>query len=82
MVKSTYGQALTIDMAPLVVDELRLVGSRCGPFDAALTMLEEQRLDVASLIDARFPLARGVEAFAYSRQPGVLKVVLEIGAAD
>ena len=82
VLKSTYAQALTIDMAPLVVDELRLVGSRCGPFDAALAMLEEQRLDVASLIDARFPLASGVEAFAYSRRPGVLKVVLEIGAAD
>jgi threonine dehydrogenase-like Zn-dependent dehydrogenase len=82
VLKSTYPQALTIDMAPLIVDELRLVGSRCGPFDAALRMLEEQRVDVASLIDARFPLTRGIEAFAYSRRPGVLKVVLEIGAGD
>jgi 2-desacetyl-2-hydroxyethyl bacteriochlorophyllide A dehydrogenase len=79
VVKSTYAQPVKLDMAPLVVDELRLVGSRCGPFEPALRLLEEHRLDVASLIDARFPLTDGVEAFAYSRRPGVLKVVLDIG---
>ena len=82
VLKSTYPQPLNIDMAPVVVDELRLEGSRCGPFDSALRMLEERRVDVASLIDGRFPLADGVEAFAFSRRPGVLKVVLDIGAAD
>jgi threonine dehydrogenase-like Zn-dependent dehydrogenase len=78
VLKSTYAEPLKLDTAPLVVDELRLVGSRCGPFDAALRLLEEQRVDVASLIDARFPLSGGVEAFAHSRRPGVLKVVLDI----
>ena len=78
VLKSTYPTALNLDMAQLVVDELRLVGSRCGPFDAALRLLEEQRVDVESLIDARFPLSGGVEAFAHSRRPGVLKVLLEM----
>ena len=82
VLKSTYPQALNIDMGPVVVDELRLVGSRCGPFDSALTMLEEQQVDVESLIDGRFALAEGVEAFAYSRSPGVLKVLLEMGVED
>jgi 2-desacetyl-2-hydroxyethyl bacteriochlorophyllide A dehydrogenase len=82
VLKSTYPQALNIDMGPVVVDELRLVGSRCGPFDSALTMLEEQQVDVESLIDGRFALADGVEAFAYSRSPGVLKVLLEMGVED
>jgi threonine dehydrogenase-like Zn-dependent dehydrogenase len=71
---------LNLDMAPLVVDELRLVGSRCGRFDAALRLLQEDRIEVESLIDARFPLGDGVEAFAYSRRPGVLKVVLDVAA--
>ncbi len=78
VLKSTYPQPLTLDMAPLVVDELRLVGSRCGPFDAALRLLEEQRVEVESLIDARYPLTRGVEAFSHSRRRGVLKVLLEM----
>ena len=82
VLKSTYAQALNIDMGPVVVDELRLVGSRCGPFDSALTMLEEQQVDVESLIDGRFALADGVEAFAYSRSPGVLKVLLEMSVQD
>jgi threonine dehydrogenase-like Zn-dependent dehydrogenase len=78
--KSTYAGPLQLDTAPLVVDELRLVGSRCGPFDVAIRLLEEHRVDVEPLIDARFPLSAGVQAFAHSRRPGVLKVLLEFGA--
>ena len=79
VLKSTYPEPLKLDMAALVVDELRLVGSRCGPFDAALRLLEERRVEVDSLIDARYPLSDGAAAFAHSRRPGVLKVLLEIG---
>ena len=61
-----------------MIDEIRVVGSRCGPFHAALRLLEEQRVEVESLIDARYPLTGGVEAFAHSRKPGVLKVLLEM----
>jgi 2-desacetyl-2-hydroxyethyl bacteriochlorophyllide A dehydrogenase len=82
VLKSTYAEAVKLDMAPIVVDELRLVGSRCGPFEAALGLLEEGRVDVEPLIDARFPLSAGVEAFSYSRRPGVLKVLLEIGTEN
>ena len=78
VLKSTYAQPVTLDTAPLVVDELRLVGSRCGPFATALGLLEERRLDVESLIDARFPLSAGTDAFAHSRRSGVLKVVLDM----
>ncbi len=78
VLKSTYAEPWKLDMARLVVDELRLVGSRCGPFDAALRLLEEQRVEVDSLIDARYSLSGGVEAFAHSRRPGVLKVLLEM----
>jgi 2-desacetyl-2-hydroxyethyl bacteriochlorophyllide A dehydrogenase len=79
VLKSTYAEPLTVDMSPVVVNELRLVGSRCGPFQRALRMLEERRVNVESLIDARYPLSAGVSAFARSRRPGVIKVLLEIG---
>jgi len=80
VLKSTYPATSNIDLGPVVVDELRLVGSRCGPFHGALSMLEERKVEVESLIDGRFTLDDGVEAFASSRRPGVLKVLLDIGA--
>ena len=80
IVKSTCADAPALDLASLVVDEQSVVGSRCGPFDAALRLLESQRLDLRSLIDARFPLSAGVEAFECSRRAGVLKVLVDVGA--
>jgi 2-desacetyl-2-hydroxyethyl bacteriochlorophyllide A dehydrogenase len=82
VLKSTYQQPLKLDMAPLVVDELHLMGSRCGPFREALRLLEDRRVDVESLIDARFSLADGVEAFVHSRRPGIIKVVLDVGRCE
>ena len=74
VLKSTYGRALELEMGRIVVDELRLVGSRCGALDSALRWLHEGRVDVEALVDGRYPLSAGIEAFALSRQPGVLKV--------
>jgi threonine dehydrogenase-like Zn-dependent dehydrogenase len=59
-----------------VVDEVRLIGSRCGPFPAALRLLEQRLVDVDSLIDATFPLNEGLAAFDRAVAPGVLKVLL------
>ena len=81
VLKSTYPGPVRLDAGPVVVDELRLVGSRCGPFDAALRMLEAGEVDVESLIDARYPLQEAAEAFAHSRRPGILKVLLDVDAA-
>jgi threonine dehydrogenase-like Zn-dependent dehydrogenase len=53
------------------------VGSRCGPFAPALAMLADGRLDVSDLVEARYPLADGLAAFAKAAAPGVLKVLLE-----
>jgi threonine dehydrogenase-like Zn-dependent dehydrogenase len=60
----------------VVVDEISLVGSRCGPFAPALALLAGGRVDVAALVDARYPLGDGLEAFAHAARPGVLKVLL------
>ena len=60
-----------------MVNELTLVGSRCGPFAPALRLLAERRVAVEPLIHARYPLARAVAAFEHAQRPGVLKVLVE-----
>ena len=77
VLKSTYAGALTLDASSLVVDEITLVGSRCGPFAPALGLLTAGRVDVTPLVHARYALRDGLAAFAHAQQPGVLKVLLE-----
>jgi threonine dehydrogenase-like Zn-dependent dehydrogenase len=74
--KSTYSGALTFDASAAVVDEITLVGSRCGPFAPALRLLAEGRVNVEPLIHARYPLGEGLAAFAHAERSGVLKVLL------
>jgi threonine dehydrogenase-like Zn-dependent dehydrogenase len=64
----------------LVVDEITLIGSRCGPFAEALQLLAERRVDVSALIQARYPLTDGLTAFNHAQQRGVLKVLVEMAA--
>ncbi len=78
VLKSTYAGRLTVDMSRLVVDEITLVGSRCGPFPAALAALAGRRVDVRGLIQARYPLAAALTALEHAQQPGVLKVLIEM----
>jgi threonine dehydrogenase-like Zn-dependent dehydrogenase len=76
VLKSTYAGRLTLDASALVVDEIRVVGSRCGPFASALRLLAEGKIDPRPLVDARYPLARAVEAFEHAGRPGALKVLV------
>lgn len=78
VLKSTYAGALTLDASAVVVNELTLVGSRCGPFAPALELLAAGRVAVEPLIHARYPLARAPDAFEHAQQAGVLKVLVEI----
>jgi threonine dehydrogenase-like Zn-dependent dehydrogenase len=78
VMKSTYAGDATINMSSLVVDEVRLVGSRCGPMDAALRLLAGRAVDVKPLIDARYPLEQSVQALAEADQPGRMKVLLRM----
>jgi threonine dehydrogenase-like Zn-dependent dehydrogenase len=66
-----------VDLAPLVIHEIEVIGSRCGPFPEALAALVDQKVDVLSLISRRCKLSDGVEAMKLARQPGVIKVLLE-----
>jgi threonine dehydrogenase-like Zn-dependent dehydrogenase len=77
VLKSTVHGAVPIDTAPIIVNELTLVGSRCGRFEAALPLLNHPLVPVEDLIAARFPLAEAPQAFAHAAQRGVLKVLLE-----
>jgi threonine dehydrogenase-like Zn-dependent dehydrogenase len=78
VLKSTYAGRLELDTSALVVDEITLVGSRCGPFAPALRLLERGVLDLRALVDARYPLAEGLTAFDHATKPGALKVLLDV----
>ena len=77
VLKSTYAGSASVDLSRVVVDEITVVGSRCGPFAPALDLLGRKLVDVRSLIHARYPLREGLAAMECAQQPGVLKVVLE-----
>jgi threonine dehydrogenase-like Zn-dependent dehydrogenase len=78
VMKSTYAGNLTIDASRIVVDELQVIGSRCGPFAPALALLAQQTVNVLPMIQARFPLCDGLAAFDRATVKGTLKVLLEI----
>jgi threonine dehydrogenase-like Zn-dependent dehydrogenase len=77
VLKSTYHGKATIEMAPFVVDEITLVGSRCGPFAPALAILARGEVDPRPLVEARYPLAEAVAAFAHAARPGALKILVD-----
>lgn len=76
VLKSTYAKHLTLDISSIVVDEMTLIGSRCGKFPKALQLLADQKVDVKPLISKIYPLADGLQAFAHAQTKGVLKVLL------
>jgi len=77
VLKSTVAERAPHDLAALVIDEITVVGSRCGPFAPALAALAEGLVDVRSLIAARYGLADGVEALRQAAAPGMLKVLID-----
>lgn len=79
VIKSTFPFNAEVDTSRVVVDELRLVGSRCGPFDKALSLLDQGRVDPLPLIDARYRLDDAVDAIKHSRERDVLKVLIDPG---
>jgi len=77
VLKSTYHGLVQTDISGLVVDEIRMVGSRCGPFPAALRLLSQGLVDVAPLVEARYPLDQALAAFEHARRKGALKVLVQ-----
>lgn len=81
ILKSTVHGAVGIDAAPIVVNEITLVGSRCGRFEAALPLLDPHLIAVEEMIAARYPLHEAAQAFEHAARRGTLKVLLEVGQA-
>jgi threonine dehydrogenase-like Zn-dependent dehydrogenase len=78
VLKSTFHGNIEVNLSMLVVDEITLVGSRCGPFAPALRLLERGLVDVESLISAIYPLDEGLAAFEQVQEKGTLKVLLTL----
>jgi threonine dehydrogenase-like Zn-dependent dehydrogenase len=78
VLKTTVAGSHALSLAPVVIDEVTLIGSRCGPFAAALRALAEGWIDVRSLISAERPLDDAVAALAQAAEPGMMKVQLVV----
>jgi threonine dehydrogenase-like Zn-dependent dehydrogenase len=78
VIKTTVAGSQQMPWAPIVIDEVTIVGSRCGPFDRALAALEAGSIRVLPLIAERFDLSRGVEALEVAKSRSVLKVLLDV----
>lgn len=77
LLKSTYHGLPQVDLSQVAVRELRVVGSRCGPFAAGLRLLEQGLVDVQPLIEARYSLDDALDGFAHAGRKGALKVLLQ-----
>jgi threonine dehydrogenase-like Zn-dependent dehydrogenase len=78
VLKSTYVGQPSADLTRVVIDEIRVVGSRCGSFAAALRLLASGQVAVTPLIQAQYPLEAALTAFRQAEQPGMLKVLLSV----
>jgi threonine dehydrogenase-like Zn-dependent dehydrogenase len=76
VLKSTFQGTTPVNAARVVVNEISVVGSRCGRFAPALELLRSGKVDVENLISEEFPLANGVRAIGRAAEPGVMKVLL------
>jgi len=76
VLKSTYKGEMNVNFSSIVVDEINIVGSRCGPFGPALRLMESKQVDPTVLIDSEFALFDGLKAFEHAAGAGVLKVLI------
>ena len=76
VLKSTFKGVTAVDAARIVVDEISIIGSRCGRFAPALELLQDQMVDVESLISEEYALADGVRAMQRATEGGIIKVLL------
>jgi alcohol dehydrogenase len=81
ILKSTVHGAVSMDAAHIVVNEITLVGSRCGRFEEALPLLAHKLIPLEEMISARYPLRQAAEAFDHAGRRGTLKVLLDAGPA-
>jgi threonine dehydrogenase-like Zn-dependent dehydrogenase len=78
VLKSTIAGNHQISLAPIVINEINVVGSRCGLFPPALEALKEKRIAVTSLIERVYPLRDGIEAVNHAAKAGARKILLRM----
>jgi len=78
VLKTTMAKKIQIDMNQFVINEISLIGSRCGPFSSAVKAIRSRQIDLYPLISDVFPVEEGVKAFQYAASKGVLKVILKV----
>jgi threonine dehydrogenase-like Zn-dependent dehydrogenase len=77
VLKSTYKGEMNVNFSSVVVDEINIIGSRCGPFEPALRLMESKQVDPTVLIANEFKLKETLKALEHAAEPGVLKVLIE-----
>jgi threonine dehydrogenase-like Zn-dependent dehydrogenase len=77
VLKSTFHGAASMETWPIVVKELTVVGSRCGPFPRALALLSSGKVGPTPLITRTFPMSEAPQAIRFAQKPGVMKVLLK-----
>ena len=76
VLKSTFAGKAHLDLTKLVVGEIRVVGSRCGPFAPALRILQRGEVEVRRLIEGEYSLGDALTALEHAARPGVRKILL------
>jgi len=77
VLKSTYKGEINVNFSSIVVDEINIIGSRCGPFEPALRLMESKQVDPTVLIDAEYSMGEVLKAFEHAAESGVLKVLVK-----
>ncbi len=78
IIKTTIAERGHIDLNLVVINELSLIGSRCGPFPDAINAIESGKVKLYPLITAEYSIEEGIKAFEHASQKGVLKVILKL----
>jgi threonine dehydrogenase-like Zn-dependent dehydrogenase len=78
VLKSTTAAGGNVNLSPVVINEVTIVGSRCGPFPDALRALARRHVDVSALISRRFPLREGLAALEAAGRQDVIKVLIDV----
>lgn len=83
VLKSTYAGDISFNPSKVVVDEISIIGSRCGRFEVAINFLSNfnNRLPLSQLISKTFPLEQAIEAFEYAQNPEILKTIIAVDRA-
>jgi len=76
VLKSTYKGEINVNFSSIVVDEINIIGSRCGPFEPALRLMESRQVDPTVLIDSEYSIGDALKAFEHAAETGVLKVLV------